>query len=92
MIKILVLKNNQNIHGLQASGHSGYAPAGQDIVCSAVSTLMQALIVGLTDVVKIKPKFEIDEDAPNITVRVEENNKDAQILMQTTYLALKQIY
>lgn len=28
---------------LQAEGHAGYAPKGQDIVCAAVSTLMQAL-------------------------------------------------
>ena len=28
---------------LEASGHAGYAPAGQDIVCAGASTLMQAL-------------------------------------------------
>lgn len=28
---------------LRAEGHAGYAPKGQDIVCAAVSTLMQAL-------------------------------------------------
>lgn len=28
---------------LQASGHAGYAPKGQDIVCAAVSCLMQTL-------------------------------------------------
>ena len=28
---------------LEASGHAGYAPAGQDIVCAAVSCLMQTL-------------------------------------------------
>ena len=26
---------------LEASGHAGYAPAGQDIVCAGASTLMQ---------------------------------------------------
>jgi len=29
---------------LEAEGHAGYAPAGQDIVCAGVSTLMQALV------------------------------------------------
>lgn len=29
---------------LEASGHAGYAPAGQDIVCAGASTLMQALV------------------------------------------------
>ena len=26
---------------LEAAGHAGYAPAGQDIVCAGASTLMQ---------------------------------------------------
>lgn len=29
---------------LEAKGHAGYAPAGQDIVCAGASTLMQALV------------------------------------------------
>ena len=29
---------------LEATGHAGYAPAGQDIVCAGASTLMQALV------------------------------------------------
>ena len=29
---------------LEAAGHAGYAPAGQDIVCAGASTLMQALV------------------------------------------------
>ena len=29
---------------LEASGHAGYAPAGQDIVCAGASTLLQALV------------------------------------------------
>ena len=29
---------------LEACGHAGYAPAGQDIVCAGASTLMQALV------------------------------------------------
>ena len=28
---------------MEASGHAGYAPAGQDIVCAGASTLMQTL-------------------------------------------------
>ena len=32
-----------------ASGHAGYAPKGQDIVCSAVSILLYTLIAALGD-------------------------------------------
>ena len=29
---------------LEADGHAGYAPAGQDIVCAGASTVMQGLV------------------------------------------------
>lgn len=32
-----------------ASGHAGYAPKGQDIVCSAVSILLYTLVAALGD-------------------------------------------
>ena len=94
MIVITVIKKNQNILTLEATGHSGYAESGKDIVCSAVSTLMQSLLNGLLEVVKITPKFNIDEDLAHMSISVDINEKkmkDIQILMQTTYLALKSI-
>mgnify|MGYP004572954043 CR=1 FL=1 len=42
MITIIYDEAGQDM-SLQASGHAGYAPKGQDIVCAAVSTLMQSL-------------------------------------------------
>lgn len=42
MITIIYDEKGKDM-SLQASGHAGYAPKGQDIVCAAVSTLMQSL-------------------------------------------------
>ena len=39
----------ENLMRLRAEGHAGYAPKGQDIVCAAVSTLMQALAFSVND-------------------------------------------
>lgn len=33
--------------GVEVSGHAGYAPAGQDIVCAGVSTLVYTLALAL---------------------------------------------
>ena len=95
MINILVIKNNQKIITLEATGHSGYAEQGSDIVCSAVSTLMQNLAVGLTEVLKLDPRVIIDEQIPHMSVSLESINEEqeqsAQVLMQTTLLSLKEI-
>ena len=96
MIKISVTKRKKNIITIEANGHSGYAEEGSDIVCSAVSTLMQTLANGLTEVVKVLPKVCIDEDVPFMSIQIEENNNESvmeqvQVLMKTTVLALKDL-
>lgn len=42
MIKVEMMDTDKG-YSLAASGHAGYAPAGQDIVCAAVSVLVQTL-------------------------------------------------
>ena len=42
MIKLEMMDTDKG-YSLAASGHAGYAPAGQDIVCAAVSVLAQTL-------------------------------------------------
>lgn len=91
MINLTILKSNDAITTIQAKGHSGYAEAGQDIVCSAISTIMQTTLIGLTDVVKTNVDYEIDENIPFMRISVSESDKQAQLLMKTAYLAVKQI-
>ena len=95
MINILIIKSKQNVVTIEASGHSGYAESGSDIVCSAVSTLMQNLANGLTEIVKAKAKVVVDEDIPHLSVTLCDDDvekcKYAQILMQSTILSLKEI-
>ena len=97
MINILVLKDNQkNIKFVEATGHSYYAESGSDIVCSSVSTLMQALAIGLTEVVGISAQIKIDETIPHMSISLMEDlanltKCEVQTLMKTTVLALKQV-
>ena len=95
MINILIIKSKQNIITVEATGHSGYAEEGNDIVCSAISTLMQNLANGLTEVVKANAKVIVDEDMPHLSVTLSEQDKEkckyAQMLMQTTVLSLKEV-
>ena len=93
MINVLVIKEKQTIKTIEATGHSGYAEHGQDIVCSAISTLMETLANGLTEVVKAKAKIMVDEKIPHLSVTLIEEDankcKYAQVLMQSTLLGIK---
>ena len=63
MIKVDVFKDKQGmIVGYKVSGHAGYSEEGSDIICSAVSALTQAPLLGLERHLKLKPSLN---SAPN---------------------------
>ena len=53
---------------LEASGHAGYAPAGQDIVCAGASTLMQTLCALLAGEEGTKSGARDEPDGPRLAV------------------------
>lgn len=44
---------------ITVSGHAGYAPEGQDIICAAVSTLTQTLIKSIEDLTDDRIQYSI---------------------------------
>ena len=62
MITVSVRRN-----GITASGHAGYAPRGQDIVCAAVSTLVKVLIRSIEDLTADKIEYGIWPGMVDIT-------------------------
>lgn len=96
MININIFWSNQNIMAIEVKGHSGYAVEGKDIVCSAVSTLTEALINGLVDLVGINDCFVIEEDTPYLKVELPKDLdvdklRDSQLLLKNTVNALKNV-
>ena len=95
MINVIVIKGKQTIKTIEATGHSGYAEHGQDIVCSAISTLMETLANGLIEIVKADVKVVVDENIPHLSVTLNDNDKEkckyAQVLMQSTLLGIKSV-
>ena len=82
--------------GFEAKDHSGYAEAGEDIVCAAVSALTQATMNGLTSVVKAPVMFDMDDEKAILTACLtpectREQLEKAQILLQTLLEALQAI-
>ena len=53
---------------LEASGHAGYAPAGQDIVCAGASTLMQTLCALLAGEERTKSGAWDEPNGPRLAV------------------------
>ncbi len=54
MTTVKVEKKEGHVVFVEAHGHTGYAEAGSDIVCAALSAVMQTAVMGLEKVAKIK--------------------------------------
>ena len=82
--------------GYQAEGHSGYACAGADIVCAAVSALTQSTLNGLKNVLKAPVMFDQDDDGAFIEAILtpeasEDQIRQAQLLLVTLLEGLQAI-
>ncbi|MDR1916470.1 MAG: ribosomal-processing cysteine protease Prp, partial [Synergistaceae bacterium] len=54
MIEVTAKRDANGICSITAQGHSGFAESGSDIICASVSSLIQALSVGLEDVLELQ--------------------------------------
>lgn len=56
---------------LEAAGHAGYAPAGQDIVCAGASTVMQGLVCLLAGEESARSDVFDEPDGPRLAVQAD---------------------
>ena len=59
---------DERLTGFSVSGHSGYAEAGSDIVCAAISALVTMAEATINDVCGAKAKVRVKEDDARITL------------------------
>ena len=59
---------DDRITGFSVSGHSGYAEAGADIVCAAVSAIVRMAEATINDVCGAKAKVRVKEEDARITL------------------------
>ena len=91
-----VKRSDGALIGYSASGHSGYAEAGSDIVCAAVSALTQTMLNGLKNVLKAPVMFDQDDDGAFIEASLtpeasQEQIRQAQLLLVTLLEGLQAI-
>ena len=68
MIKCEFFMENDRITGFSVSGHSGYAEAGSDIVCAAISAVVTMAEATINDVCGAKAKVRLKDADARITL------------------------
>ncbi len=93
MVRVKVRWERGQITRLEVTGHAGFAPRGEDIVCAAVSTLAQTAVVGLREVAGVVPEVTVREG--NLSCEIPRLAGDAleksQVIMKTVLLGFKGI-
>ena len=89
---------NDRITGFSVSGHSGYAEAGSDIVCAAISAVVTMAEATINDVCGAKAKVRVKDDQARITLTLptscdEEETVQAVLAgMMVTLISLAEDY
>ncbi len=95
MIQARIYRKNQKICGFEISGHAGYAAAGEDIVCSAVTVLCFNTINALERFTAIPFRAEADEKRGGylkVLFPLEGmEDHDTQLLLETLCMGLSNI-
>lgn len=84
MIKVTIT-NNQ----ISVIGHAEYAPHGQDIVCAAVSALLQTFIMSVEELTD--DKIICDISAGNAVIKYKELSKQSKLLVSSFLIGIQAI-
>ena len=92
MTKIKFYKKRDLFIGFEVSGHTSKEEFGKDILCSAISTATQMVVVGIKDELKLRPFIKISDGYLEMKVREKDiENVQVQLLIKTCFDSIKQI-
>ena len=88
MTKIVIVKKDGIILGFKVKGHSGFADAGSDIVCSAISMASQMTLGGLKEVLGLDVESATEDGFLQVRLTEEQAEPiEVQTLLKTFQLA-----
>lgn len=95
MTRVTVYCEGAIITRLDCVGHAGDTLAGENLVCAAVSILVQNCVNAIEQITGITPPAVVDEAKALISVRAPqgtpEQAHDAQVILRTTVIGLTDI-
>ena len=70
MTTVVFRMEDDRITGFEARGHSGYAEAGEDIVCAAVTSAVRLVETTVNDVLGLAASVKIREQDASISLHL----------------------
>ena len=90
MTKVTIYNNLENeCVGFRVLGHAGYAEAGEDIVCAAISILVINTMNAIEQFTDAKFSQTADEQEGLIEFRISKPTKETTLLLNSMILGLQ---
>ncbi len=88
MTRVEIVKQHGHIVSLSADGHTGYGVEGEDIVCAALSSVIQTALLGLMRVAGINVKYTVLDESGSLTFSLpsklsDEDRRNADMILET---------
>ncbi|MCI8413073.1 MAG: ribosomal-processing cysteine protease Prp [Clostridia bacterium] len=97
MTRVCIEKRDGKIVSVDCDGHTGYGAEGEDIVCAALSSIVQTAVLGLMGVAGICVKLTRDDKRGMLNVALPEKLGDAQrhdadVILETMLMGIADLY
>jgi uncharacterized protein YsxB (DUF464 family) len=97
MTKVVIEKKNGHIVSLSADGHTGYGVEGEDIVCAALSSVIQTALLGLMRVAGISVEYTVLETEGSLefslpTKLSERDRNNADMILETMLCGIADLH
>ena len=91
MTTVTLFNSEGKLTGFMCKGHSGFARAGKDIVCAAVSVLSTTCANALESVAGVMPEIEVDDGYMKVMLPEGCDNHDARVILRTFEQGMRDI-
>ncbi len=95
MTKVVISRKRGKIVSVECDGHTGYGVEGEDIVCAALSSVVQTAILGLMRVAGIQVAFQSQDGYlyAELPGELSESARhDADVILETMLAGIADLY
>lgn len=96
MTKVVITKKGGHILKVSALGHTDFAADGEDIVCAALSSVMQTALLGLLTVAGINVEYKRDDEEGELEFTLppldEKDRYAADIILNTMAAGINDLH
>lgn len=97
MTQVVIVRRSNKIAEVECNGHTGYGVEGEDIVCAALSSIVQTALLGLLQVALIDVVYDRDFERGYLKITIpeqisNEQRKTADAILETMLLGVADLY